>query len=159
MSREMCYRCFWPRPLCWCGSIRPMATRTRFLVLMHPKEFKHEKAATGRLTTPITFTDDAAVRLASASYLQAAAPMYAFIGLAIAMYFAAQGAARVLGPVLAQTGRLVFVGAGGWLLMAHHGSVGQFYALAAVSMVLLGVLVGGLVIALYLPLFQLGQVL
>lgn len=50
MSREMCYRCFWPRPLCWCGSIQPMATRTRFLVLMHPKEFKEEKAGTGRLT-------------------------------------------------------------------------------------------------------------
>lgn len=46
----MCYRCFWPKPLCWCGSIVPMATRTRFVFLMHPKEFKHEKAATGRLT-------------------------------------------------------------------------------------------------------------
>jgi DTW domain-containing protein YfiP len=50
MSREMCYRCFWPKPLCWCGSIQPMATRTHFLVLMHPKEFKEEKAGTGRLT-------------------------------------------------------------------------------------------------------------
>lgn len=28
----------------------PMATRTRFVFLMHPKEFKQEKAATGRLT-------------------------------------------------------------------------------------------------------------
>ncbi len=27
-----------------------MATRTRFVFLMHPKEFKHEKAGTGRLT-------------------------------------------------------------------------------------------------------------
>lgn len=27
-----------------------MTTRTRFVFLMHPKEFKHEKAATGRLT-------------------------------------------------------------------------------------------------------------
>lgn len=27
-----------------------MSTRTRFVFLMHPKEFKHEKAATGRLT-------------------------------------------------------------------------------------------------------------
>jgi DTW domain-containing protein YfiP len=27
-----------------------MATRTRFVFLMHPKEYKHEKAATGRLT-------------------------------------------------------------------------------------------------------------
>ncbi len=50
MSREMCYRCFWPKPLCWCASLQPMATRTRFVFLMHPKEFKHEKAGTGRLT-------------------------------------------------------------------------------------------------------------
>lgn len=50
MSRITCYRCFWPEPLCWCKSITPMETRTRFVFLMHPKEFKHEKAATGRLT-------------------------------------------------------------------------------------------------------------
>src|SRR5690349_10348663 len=50
MSRVMCYRCFWPKALCWCASITPMATRTRFVFLMHPKEFKQEKAATGRLT-------------------------------------------------------------------------------------------------------------
>jgi DTW domain-containing protein YfiP len=50
MSRETCYRCFWPKPLCWCASIQPMPTRTRFVFLMHPKEFKQEKAATGRLT-------------------------------------------------------------------------------------------------------------
>jgi DTW domain-containing protein YfiP len=50
MSRVMCYRCFWPEPLCWCRSITPMATRTRLVLLMHPKEHKHEKAATGRLT-------------------------------------------------------------------------------------------------------------
>ncbi len=48
--RETCYRCFWPRDLCWCGSVTRMETRTHFVFLMHPKEFKHEKAATGRLT-------------------------------------------------------------------------------------------------------------
>lgn len=46
----MCYRCFWPERLCWCGSLHPMATRARFVFLMHPKEFKEEKAGTGRLT-------------------------------------------------------------------------------------------------------------
>lgn len=50
MSREMCYRCRWPKPLCWCSSITPMDTRTRFVFLMHPKEYKYEKAGTGRLT-------------------------------------------------------------------------------------------------------------
>ena len=46
----MCYRCFWPQPLCWCGSIAPMPTRTKFVFLMHPYEFKRVKAGTGRLT-------------------------------------------------------------------------------------------------------------
>jgi DTW domain-containing protein len=50
MTREMCYRCFWPKSLCWCSSITPIATRTRTVILMHPKEYKEEKAATGRLT-------------------------------------------------------------------------------------------------------------
>ncbi len=46
----MCYRCFWPQPLCWCGTITPMPTRTKFVFLMHPYEFKRVKANTGRLT-------------------------------------------------------------------------------------------------------------
>lgn len=50
MSRDMCYRCFWPKNLCWCGSITPMSTETHFVFLMHPKEYKQEKAGTGRLT-------------------------------------------------------------------------------------------------------------
>ena len=50
MSRLTCYRCFWPQPLCWCASITPMPTRTKFVFLMHPKEYKYEKAGTGRLT-------------------------------------------------------------------------------------------------------------
>ncbi len=48
--RKMCYKCFWPEPLCWCGSITPMRTRTKFVILMHPHEFKRIKANTGRLT-------------------------------------------------------------------------------------------------------------
>lgn len=50
MSRVMCYRCFWPGDLCWCDSLPEVPTRTRFVILMHPKEFKQEKAGTGRLT-------------------------------------------------------------------------------------------------------------
>lgn len=50
MPRERCYRCFWPKELCWCASLRPMPTETHFVFLMHPKEFKEEKANTGRLT-------------------------------------------------------------------------------------------------------------
>lgn len=86
------------------------------------------------------FTDDANVRAASRQYLSAAAPMYAFIGLSISMYFSSQGAAKVLGPVLAQTARLVFVAAGGWWLSVYAATAANFFALAAASMVVLGVL-------------------
>jgi DTW domain-containing protein YfiP len=50
MAREMCYRCFWPKALCWCPTLQAIETRTRFVFLMHPKEFKRERVGTGRLT-------------------------------------------------------------------------------------------------------------
>lgn len=50
MSRLTCYRCFRPQQHCWCATLQAMPTRTRFVFLMHPKEFKREKANTGRLT-------------------------------------------------------------------------------------------------------------
>jgi putative MATE family efflux protein len=86
------------------------------------------------------FTRDPGVRAASRQYLSTAAPMYAFIGLSISMYFSSQGAAKVLGPVLAQTARLVFVAAGGWWLSMHGATAANFFALAAASMVVLGTL-------------------
>jgi putative MATE family efflux protein len=86
------------------------------------------------------FTQDPGVRDASRQYLSTAAPMYAFIGLSIAMYFSSQGAAKVLGPVLAQTARLLFVAGGGWWLSTHDATAANFFALAAASMVVLGVL-------------------
>jgi Na+-driven multidrug efflux pump len=84
------------------------------------------------------FTEDAGVIAASRQYLATAAPMYAFIGLASAMYFSSQGAAKVLGPVLAQTARLVFISVGGWWLSTHNASAANFFVLAAVSMGVLG---------------------
>jgi Na+-driven multidrug efflux pump len=86
------------------------------------------------------FTGDASVRAASRQYLSTAAPCYAFLGVAISTYFSSQGAAKVLGPVLAQSGRLAFIALGGWYLMTHDATPGNFFALAAASMVLLGVL-------------------
>ncbi|MEZ5821843.1 MAG: MATE family efflux transporter [Xanthobacteraceae bacterium] len=86
------------------------------------------------------FTSDPGVRAASRQYLATAAPMYAFIGLALSMYFSSQGAAKVLGPVLAQTARLVFIAVGGWWLSTHDATAGSFFVLAASSMAMLGVL-------------------
>jgi hypothetical protein len=80
------------------------------------------------------------VRAASRQYLSTVAPMYAFLGLSTTCYFSSQGAAKVIGPVLAQTARLLFIGAGGWWLSTHDATAQSFFMLAAASMVLLGVL-------------------
>jgi putative MATE family efflux protein len=86
------------------------------------------------------FTHDPGVRAASRQYLSIAAPMYAFIGLAMSMYFSSQGAARMVGPVLAQSARLLFIALGGWWLSTHDATAANFFALAAASMVVIGVL-------------------
>ena len=46
----------------------------------------------------------------------------------------------MLGPVLAQTARLAFIAVGGWYLTTRDATAGEFFILAAASMVLLGVL-------------------
>jgi putative MATE family efflux protein len=86
------------------------------------------------------FTHDESVRAASHKYLSTAAPCYAFIGLASSMYFSSQGAAKMIGPVLAQTARLAFIAAGGVWLSRHDATAANFFVLAATSMVVLGTL-------------------
>lgn len=49
-ARARCYRCYRPSSSCMCPYVRPVKTRTKFVVLMHPKEFKKIKNGTGHLT-------------------------------------------------------------------------------------------------------------
>ena len=57
------------------------------------------------------FTSDPGVTAAAYSYFAWAGPAFAFFGLGTCLYFSSQGAAKVGGPVLAGTGRLLLVGA------------------------------------------------
>jgi DTW domain-containing protein len=49
-QRDLCIQCNRSRATCFCGFVKPFDTRTRFVLLMHPKEYKHQKTGTGRLT-------------------------------------------------------------------------------------------------------------
>lgn len=49
-TRATCYVCYRPMNLCMCTSVNPIPTNTKFVILMHPKEFKKTKNGTGRLT-------------------------------------------------------------------------------------------------------------
>ncbi|MDD5051286.1 MAG: DTW domain-containing protein [Sulfuricurvum sp.] len=48
--RKKCYICYRPLSSCMCQCVRPIKTNTKFVILMHPKEFKKTKNGTGRLT-------------------------------------------------------------------------------------------------------------
>jgi DTW domain-containing protein YfiP len=50
LFRQLCYRCFRPKKNCLCSDINAFDTRTRFVILMHPKEARKVKLGTGRLT-------------------------------------------------------------------------------------------------------------
>lgn len=47
--REECYVCRRVKKHCLCGSVRPFATRTRFVILMHEEEARKQRTGTGRL--------------------------------------------------------------------------------------------------------------
>ena len=49
-DREKCYKCYRPKSSCMCGFIEPFKTNTKFVILMHPKEFKKVKNNTGHFT-------------------------------------------------------------------------------------------------------------
>ncbi|MBI9059933.1 DTW domain-containing protein [Labilibaculum sp. DW002] len=48
--RIKCYKCNRPSSTCICKHISPFQTKTRFIILMHPKEYKKEKNGTGHMT-------------------------------------------------------------------------------------------------------------
>ncbi|WP_262910033.1 tRNA-uridine aminocarboxypropyltransferase [Tenacibaculum piscium] len=48
--RSKCYKCMMPSSSCICKHINHIQTKTRFIILMHPKEYKKEKNGTGRMT-------------------------------------------------------------------------------------------------------------
>ncbi|QCK88446.1 MATE family efflux transporter [Phreatobacter aquaticus] len=84
------------------------------------------------------FTTDLAVIESARSYLVWAGPAFGFYGLGLCLYFAAQGAGRVLGPVLAGSARLITVALGGWWLVATDQPQWMMFALVGVSMVVYG---------------------
>jgi len=49
-DRERCYSCYRPKSSCMCEYIDPFKTQTKFIILMHPKEFKKVKNNTGFFT-------------------------------------------------------------------------------------------------------------
>lgn len=86
------------------------------------------------------FTQNEAVRAAARSYFAWAGPAYCWFGVGVCLYFSSQGAAKVVGPVIAGTVRLLMVLGGGWWLASHGAELWTLFALVSASMTSYGVL-------------------
>ena len=84
------------------------------------------------------FTDDAAAMAVAARFFAWVGPAYAFFGLGLALYFASQGAGRMLAPIGAALLRFCVVASGGWIVSRWSSDVGDLFAVIAVALVAYG---------------------
>ncbi len=89
------------------------------------------------------FTHNAGVAAAASLYLHFAGPVFVFFGLSLALYFSAQGAGKIGGPLLAGTVRLVLVAVGGLILVKTGAPSWTLFLLVALGMVTMGVVTAG----------------
>jgi len=88
------------------------------------------------------FDRDPAMLAAGSAYLRAVGPFYGFFGLGLALYFASQGAGKLLWPLLAGFVRLVIAVGGGWLVLKTSGSVTLVFAMLGAALAIYGAIVG-----------------
>ena len=85
------------------------------------------------------FTAEASVLAVGSSYLRIVAPTFALFGLGLALYFAAQGAGRVLPALLAGVCAFTISVGGGWLeIHVLHADLPWLFATIAVGLVVFG---------------------
>lgn len=90
------------------------------------------------------FTSDPLVRGFGASYLNVVGGFYGFFGLGLALFFASQGAGRMVWPLVGSVARLVVVAVGGWVCV--HGlqtPASAFSVVVALSLVVYAVVIAG----------------
>ena len=80
------------------------------------------------------FTDNTGVLASARSYFVNAGPAYGFLGLALALYFASMGSGKIIGPVIAQSVRLLVIALGGWWLSMQNAPPSALFAFVGLSL-------------------------
>jgi putative MATE family efflux protein len=87
------------------------------------------------------FGDDPRMLETGSAYLRIVGPTYGFFGLGLSLYFASQGAGRLLWPLLGGFVRLVVAVGGGALALHLTGSLHAVFAALAIGLVAYGLIV------------------
>src|SRR3984885_7795124 len=80
-------------------------------------------------------------------YLRFVGPTYGFFGFGLALYFASQGAGKLLWPLLAGFARLVIAVGGGWLMLTLTGSLSLVFVMLSVALTVYGLIVGAAILS------------
>ena len=91
----------------------------------------------------LLFGNDPAMLEAGSLYLRAVGPFYGFFGAGLVLYFASQGAGRLLWPVLGNLARLAVAALAGWLALRWTGQLAAVFAAQAVALVVYGTMIAG----------------
>jgi putative MATE family efflux protein len=87
------------------------------------------------------FGSDPAMIETGTLYLHAVGPLYGFFGLGLVLYFASQGAGRLLWPVLGNIARLLVAAIGGWCAVRWGGGLLHVFAAQGAALVVYGVVI------------------
>ncbi|MEP6723679.1 MAG: MATE family efflux transporter, partial [Variovorax sp.] len=87
------------------------------------------------------FGSDPVMLETGTQYLQAVGPLYGFFGVGLVLYFASQGAGRLLWPVIGNLARLAVAAIGGWLALRWGGQLSHVFAVQGVAMVVYGLVI------------------
>ena len=89
------------------------------------------------------FGNDPAMLEAGTQYLRVVGPVYGFFGVGLVLYFASQGAGRLLWPVLGNVARLAVAALGGWLTLRWGGELTQVFVAQGAALVVYGLVISG----------------
>ncbi len=86
------------------------------------------------------FDRDPAMIDAGTRYLRVVGPVYGLFGLGMALYFASQGAGRLLWPLIANFARLLIAACGGFVALRLTGNLTLVFAALAVALCAFGLI-------------------
>jgi len=86
------------------------------------------------------FDSDPQMLEAGATYLRTVGPFYGMFGLALSLYFASQGAGRLLWPLLGSVARLAVAALAGWLALRLTGELSHVFLAQSLGLIAAGLI-------------------